>query len=352
MAFRFTDDQRDLADGVNRLLADRAGGDFARAVAKGEADWRDLWAEIAEMGIAALMVPEENGGLGLGPIELVAVAETIGRYLAPGPLVATAGWFAPAAAAAGGPLGPRLEAVAAEGAAATLGYSDPLRGSARIALDGDRLSVEDLLVPDLERVDWLGFVLEAEEGGGARVAVLPAAAVSALDTPPSLDPGRPLTRIRAEGVEAIVATVPAGALSPLTVPFVTAAAELVGIAARMLEISVEYAREREQFGQKIGSFQAIKHRLADAGVMVEKARSLTYRAAVVAAEGDADALQVAHLAKGAASEVATEVARSAVQVHGGVGMTVEADISQFYLRARQAAMVLGDRDFHYLAAGG
>jgi alkylation response protein AidB-like acyl-CoA dehydrogenase len=351
MAFRFTDDQRDLADGVNRLLADRATGDYARAVVRGEADWRDLWSEIAEMGIAALMVPEENGGLGLGPIELVAVAETIGRYLAPGPLVATAGWFVPAAAAAAGPLGPCLEAVAAEGAAATLGYSDPLRGSARIALDGDRLSVEGLLVPDLGRVDWLGFVVE-EEGGPARVAVVPTAAVTALDTPPSLDPGRPLTRVRVEGAEAIVATVPADAPAPLTVPFVTAAAELVGMSARMLEISVEYAGEREQFGSKIGSFQAIKHRLADAGVMVEKARSLIYRAAVAAAEGDADALEAAHLAKAAASDVATGVARSAVQVHGGVGMTVEADVSQFYLRARQASMVLGDRDFHYLAAGG
>jgi alkylation response protein AidB-like acyl-CoA dehydrogenase len=118
----------------------------------------------------------------------------------------------------------------------------------------------------------------------------------------------------------------------------------------MLDLAVDYAGERRQFGVPIGSFQGVKHRLADALLTLERARSLTYRAAVECAGDDPAAkLRAAHMAKAAASDAATEVGRAAVQVHGGIGITAEADISLLYLRARQGSMQLGGRDAHYAA---
>ena len=162
---------------------------------------------------------------------------------------------------------------------------------------------------------------------------------------------RPLALVStpAAGVAATVAPLPNG-LADLAVAFTTAAAELVGTAARMLDLAVEYAGERRQFGVPIGSFQGVKHRLADALLTLERARSLTYRAAVECAGDDPAAkLRAAHMAKAAASDAATEVGRSAVQVHGGIGITSEADVSLLYLRARQGSMQLGGRDAHYAA---
>lgn len=346
MPFALTLEQRDLADGVAALLADRATGAYARDVIAGKADWRDLWNQLAELGIASIAVPEERGGLGLGAVELAAVCEAAGRYLAPAPLVATAGWFVPLVdgAAAGSAASAERVAPILEGGAATVGYVDPFVASGSISLDGDKLTVTDLLVADAERVDQIAFVVDPDAIATVSVTDL------TLIAEDGLDPTRPLARIGAEAVPAAVAPLRPGALA---VPFLAAAAELVGIADALLATATRYAGEREQFGTRIGAFQAVKHRLVDALLLVERARSLTYRAAVLADAEGTDAgelLTAAHLAKAAAAEAATEVARSSVQVHGGVGMTAEHDVSLFYLRARQASMQLGGRDGHYAAA--
>jgi alkylation response protein AidB-like acyl-CoA dehydrogenase len=349
MTFALTTEQRDLADGVASLLADRATGVYIREVISGAASWRDLWDEVAELGIAALTVAEEEGGLGLGAIELAAVCEACGHFLIPGPVVASAGLFVPLVSRAGGEaaaasLAPVLE----QGAGATLAFADPLTATGTVRLEAGKLTVSDLLVPDAERVGFVAFVLGDDDPA---LAVVAAEALE-IESVDGLDPSRPLGRVSADSVDAAVSSL-AAVPAPLAVPLVAAAAELVGTSARMLEISVQYAGEREQFGTKIGAFQGIKHRLVDVLLAVERARSLTFRAAVLAdaAEVDAPALQsAAHLALAAASECATETARAAVQVHGGIGVTAEHDISLFYLRARQASMQLGGRDGNYLAA--
>lgn len=350
MPFALTTEQRDLADGVATLFANRATGVYIREVMAGKAPWRALWNEVSELGIAALVVPEEEGGLGLGAIELAAVCETSGRYLVPGPVVATAGCFVPLVSRAGGEVAAAsLGAVLEDGAGATLAFIDPLTGTGEVRRDGGRLTVSDLLVPDAERVEFIGFVLAEEEG--LSLAVVPASSLE-IEAVDGLDPSRPLGRVAGADLDAAVTSL-AGLPAPLAVPLVAAAAELVGVSARMLEISVQFAGEREQFGSKIGAFQAIKHRLVEALLSIERARSLTYRAAVLADEDEADvgALEsAAHLAFAAASEAATQTARSAVQVHGGVGVTAEHDISLFYLRARQASMQFGGPDGNYLAA--
>lgn len=346
MAFRFDEDQVALADGVEDLLLGRAGGAYARAVSTGEADWRELWEAVSELGIAAMAVPEELGGLGLGPIELVAVCERVGRHLAPAPIVATAGGFVPTAVAAGGEASAALERVAA-GGAATLAYVDPTDPATLELRDGS-LHAAEVPVPDAARVELIGFVVADPDGEAHSLAVLPVAAVE-LTLVEGVDRTRPLALVAVDGVAVAATPLPNG-LGDLAVAFATAAAELVGVGARMLELSVEHARERRQFGAQIGSFQAVKHRLVDALLELERARSLTYRAAVACAGDDpVAALRAARMAKAAASDAATEVGRSAVQVHGGLGITVEADVSLLYLRARQASMQLGGRDAHYAA---
>lgn len=348
-----TDDQRALADGVNRLLADRSSGAYARAVAAEEASWCDLWDKVVELGIPSVAAPEECGGLGLGPIELVAVCETVGRFLAPGPIVASAGGFVPALVAAGDEAARFLTEVVEQGSPAALGFADPHVCLNPIELDGDRISVEGLLIADAERADHVCFAVRLGSGELA-VAVVSSDACEISSTNP-MDKTHPLGRVRLDQVQARVFTVPSGC-NPFVVAFTTAAAELVGMAEQMLRISVKFACEREQFATRIGAFQAVKHRLVDSHMAIERARSLTYRAAVLAAEdapqSRAGVATAAHLAKASACDAATEVARAAVQVHGGVGITVEHDISLFYLRARQASLMLGGRDFHYAAAIG
>jgi alkylation response protein AidB-like acyl-CoA dehydrogenase len=347
MPFRFDEDQAALADGVESLLLGRAKGDYARAVAAGEADWRDLWEAVSELGIPAIAIPESAGGLGLGPIELVAVCERVGRHLAPAPIVATAGGFVPTAVAAGEAADPFLERIAG-GEAATLAYVDA-GDPATIELRDGKLLASEVPVPDAERVALIGFLVPGE--GEAVALALPAVEDLEMTKVEGFDRLRPLALVStpAAGVAATVMPLPHGA-ADLAVAFTTAAAELVGTAARMLELAVEHGRERRQFGVPIGSFQGVKHRLADALVTLERARSLTYRAAVECAGDDPAAkLRAARMAKAAASDAATEVGRSAVQVHGGIGITTEADISLLYLRARQASMQLGGRDAHYAA---
>lgn len=338
MAFELSEEQRELAGTVDRLLADRTAGPRARQLLESPDGWRELWEQVAELGVLAMGAPEDAGGLGLGPVELVAVAEAVGRHLAPGPIVATAGAFVPTLARVAGehplPLD-ALRAVAERNAAAGLAWVDPRTSDVPRLSDG-RLTAE-LVVPDATKIEQLAVVV-------ADAVVLLDLADAELEPAVTIDETRPLSRVRVSELDVSERVFPLPS-DGLNVAFTTAAAELVGLTDALLRMSVDYATERQQFGVPIGSFQAIKHRLADALIAMERARSLVYYAATAPTDATA-----AHFAKAAASEAATEVARAAVQVHGGIGITREHDVSLLYLRARQASMQLGDADAHYLAA--
>jgi alkylation response protein AidB-like acyl-CoA dehydrogenase len=181
---------------------------------------------------------------------------------------------------------------------------------------------------------------------------LPAADVD-IEPLESSDATRPLGRLTVRDVPLADGLLLHGDARPgLLLAFAALAAELVGVADELVGRSVAYARERRQFGTPIGAFQAVKHRLVDAHLAVERARALAYGAAVALARGAPDEQpEVAvHLAKAAASEAAVTAARTAVQVHGGIGITWESDVSFLYARARQAAGLLGGARRHYLAA--
>jgi alkylation response protein AidB-like acyl-CoA dehydrogenase len=213
-----------------------------------------------------------------------------------------------------------------------------------------RLTAE-LVVPDAALLDRLALVVADDDRDGAEAIALLERGDWSLAQAATIDETRPLARVRIERADVAgrLVLAPAGTLATA---FATAAAELVGLSDALLKMSVEYAKERQQFGAAIGSFQAIKHRLADVLIAVERARSLTWHAAVLAAEqplAPATAA-AAHFAKAGASDAATTAARAAVQVHGGIGITREHDVSLLYLRARQAAFQLGGADAHHLAA--
>jgi alkylation response protein AidB-like acyl-CoA dehydrogenase len=385
MSFELSEEQRELAGTVDRLLADRTAGPRARQLLERPDGWRELWAGVAELGVPGMAAPEEAGGLGLGAVELVAVAEAVGRHLAPGPVVATAGAFVPTvalaaaaaaaapvtaapAAAASGAAAPvtaapvatapaaaetaraALRAVAEDAQSGALAWADPLTDPARPRVRDGRLSGE-LLLADAARVDHVALVVADDDRDGAEAIALLAPGELAHEPAVSVDETRPLTRLRADGVDVSGRLLPAPP-NVLATAFATAAAELVGTADALVRMSVDYARERQQFGVAIGSFQAVKHRLADAWIAVERARSHVYHAATRAAAAPTapETATAAHFAKAAASEAATTAARAAVQVHGGIGITREHDVSLLYLRARQGGQLLGGSDVHYLAA--
>ncbi|MFE5484945.1 acyl-CoA dehydrogenase family protein [Streptomyces sp. NPDC056527] len=267
MDFRLTDDQKALKAGVRELLAGRFDRDALRAsVERGTLD-RGLWRELGAAGFFALRVPEGDGGVGLGLPEAVLVFEEAGRALLPGPLVAT-----------------HMAAGVVEGAA-----------------EGDVV----VTAADGGLVEWL------DEADVVLGDIAGAVAVR------SVDPLTPLHRLPAP----VVAMPATGVAALLT------AAEQLGSAARTTETAVSYARTREQFGQAIGAFQAVKHLCARMLVRTEVARAAVYAAAVTG-----DPVEIAG-AKLLADEAAVDGARDCLQVHGGMGFTWEADVHLHLKRA-------------------
>ncbi|MFD9329718.1 acyl-CoA dehydrogenase family protein [Streptomyces sp. NPDC060065] len=277
MDFQLDDDQRALKAGVRELLTARFGREGLRAaVDNGPALDRTLWRELGEAGFFALRLPESDGGVGLGLPEAVLAFEEAGRVLLPGPLVAT-----------------HLAAGTVDGAAT---------GETVVAaVDG-------------ELVEWLA---EADVVRGDAAGAEPLR---------SVDPLTPLHRVPASG-EPDPAAVLRTSLRTSFLSSLLTAAEQLGTAARVCELAVQHARTREQFGQPIGAFQAVKHLCAQMLVRVEVARAAVYAAAVTA-----DPLDVA-AARLLADEAAVRGARDCLQVHGGMGFTWEADVHLYLKRA-------------------
>ncbi|KQX59305.1 MULTISPECIES: acyl-CoA dehydrogenase family protein [unclassified Streptomyces] len=271
MDFRLTEDQRALSRGVRDLLEGRFDREALRAAADAPALDRELWRELGDAGFFALRLPEEDGGVGLGLPEAVLVFEEAGRALLPGPLVAT---HLAAGAVPGAAEGTVVVTEAAEGLVPWLDEADVVLGDAGGAVP---MRSVDPLTP-LHRVP--GSPEEGGEGGEDRL-------VAAL----------------------------------------LLAAEQVGSAGWSTEAAVGYAREREQFGQPIGAFQAVKHLCAGMLVRAELAR-----AAVRAASVTADPVEIAG-AKLLADTAAVGNARDCLQVLGGMGFTWEADVHLHLKRA-------------------
>ena len=338
MHFAFTDTQLEFRDGVRAVLAKECTTADVRAAYDAPSSRSPRWATLADLGVSGLTVPDGDGGLGLGVVDLVLLVEEAGRAALPEPLTTTTGIAAPLLADLVGTTGApdaRIHAWLAGIAA----------GAVTVAVDeGGRPGMP---VAGADGADLL--VLVAEGPDGLEVHGLEAPSVT-VTPQPSLDPTRRLGRVAwqpspstlmATGTDAAAAL----ARSADRAAVVTGA-ELVGLADAMVAMTSAYAKDRQQFGRPIGSFQAVKHLVAGAQVLLEFARPVVYGAAWALDNGTPDASRAASVAKACASEAALEAARISLQVHGAIGYTWECDLHLFLKRSWALAEAWGSASDH------
>jgi len=328
MRFLFDDDQTALQQTVRDFLAGECPPARVRELWESDSGRSaELWGRLAELGIPGLSVPEAHGGLGLDETSAVLIHEELGRAALAEPLIATAAAAAPLLAELGdaATAGPWLERIAAGRAIVALGHAaSPLVADAHVA--------HLMLLPHGDEVH----------------AVAPADAQ--LVAQPATDPAQRLFRVVWKPREAtrIADAARGGALlaAALDRAALAAAAQLVGVADQLLAMASAYAVQRHQFGKPIGSFQAVKHQLANVKVQIEYARPAVHRAAwSVAKDVPARALHVS-MAKLVAAEAAAGAARTALQVHGAIGYTWEQDLHIWMRRAWSLGNAWGTSAFH------
>ncbi len=310
MRFAFTEDQLALRDAVADLLEKECPPHVVRAAWANENGRTErCWDALAEMGVLGAIAPEAAGGLGLTELDLVLLLEATGRCALPEPFVEHAMVAAPIV-----PTSYRT-VTAALGPSPLVPYAD---------------SADAVLVEDDDRL------------------VLVSRAALVVEPRPSVDHSRRLAAVdwdanageisEVGGPDVLAAAFDRGALGT--------AAQLLGLAAALLDTTVEYASERRQFGVPIGSQQAIKHKLADVRVALEFARPLTYRAAYSLADADPAASVHVSMAKARAGDVAVLAARHALQCHGAIGYSFEYDLQLWMKRAWALVVTWGDGAWH------
>ncbi len=334
---------------VRRLMEDERGYDPA------------VWKKMAGLGWTGLAIPEEFGGAGLTYVDLALVMEEMGRALLPSPFI----WTAMAAEAirrAGSDAQKRaiLPKIAAGETIAALAWMEPpggwdaagIKAAAQKSADGFTLDGVKLFVNDAHLADLL--IVAARTGGagedGVTLFAIDARRAGVEIAPlKTMDQTRKLSEVRLNGVragadEALGAA--GGGWKTLRDTIdrgkVMLAAEMMGGAQKALEMSVEYAKMRVQFGRPIGSFQAVQHKCANMMVDVESAKSAVYYAAWAVSNEVAEAPLAAALAKAAASDAYRKVTAEAIQVHGGIGFTWDHDLHLYFKRAKSSEFTFGD----------
>ncbi len=309
MRFTLDEQQRDFAASIDAALASAELPTAVRAWSRGDtAPGRKVWARLADLGVTALAVPQRFGGIEAHPVDLVVALERLGRWCVPGPVT---------------------ESIAV----APILMSDDDRAE---QLASGELIATVAMPPSVPR---------AVDADSAGVTLLAADGVVSDAEPKqchaSVDPSRRLFDVEATGESRpadVARAYEAGALAT--------AAQLVGAGQAMLSAAVDYAKQRTQFGRVIGSYQAIKHKLADVHIAVELARPLVYGAALSFAAGSPDTARDVSAAKVAAAEAATLAARNALQTHGAIGFTAEHDLSLWLLRVQALRSAWGDPAAH------
>ena len=330
--------------GAGETTDGAAGGPSASRVAHGYD--AEVWSAMADQGWLALELPEDEGGLGLGMVEVAVLCEEIGRRLVPAP-------FLPSVLALGVLCGPEARADAG-----TKDWREALgQGSAVACVScvpgADSIEVADGGATGLARLS--GESAPTAYAPSADLAVVAVAdglygvdlvAEGRPDALSVMDRTRELGVLRFDGTPARYLGDAGAAELLLDRAATLAAAEMLGAADRVLSMAVEYAKDRVQFGKPIGSFQAIKHMLADALVDVEGMRSTVYYAAWCAAAGDGERSLAASMAKAWCSDASRRVMGTGLQVHGGIGFTWEHDMHLFVKRSQLDQVSYGDAAFH------
>ncbi len=298
MKFSFDDDQLALRDATRDLLTRVCSPAHVRAAWTNETGRvPGLWDHLVDMGVVGMLAPELAGGLGLTFVDLVLVLEETGRHAVPEPIVETAAWAVP-----------------------LLGRTDLT------------VAASEHWVPWADSVD----VIFTAAGRFERADVV-------LVPRPSVDGARRLFEVHGTPAAVDVADVRAAYNRGVC----GIAAQQCGLADRMLEMTAGYVRERRQFGVPVGSFQAVKHHLANARIALEFARPLVYRAAASIAAGDADAAVHVSMAKVKADAASYQSGRAALQCHGAIGYTTEYDLHLYLKRSWALGRSWGDTRFHH-----
>ena len=363
MDLEFSEEEAELRDNVRTVLGGICPPAVVRAVYEGKGTPSAVWDRMIELAWPALAIDEAQGGLGMGFIELAIVAEELGRAVVPSPFLATATQFAPAVREFGDAAGRErfLPPIAAGTCTGTLAFGEngrweaaAVQASARPAVGGWVLDGTKHAVLDGATADEI--VVIARGPGGLGAFVVPGHAVGAAPRD-VIDPSMPLADVRLDAVlvpgDRVLAEpgpTTAGALARVvqesTVALATAT---TGTCRRIFEVTLAYAKEREQYGRPIGSFQALKHRLADMYLSVERATALCYFAALTIAEDDPRRAEAASAAKAGAGDCQRLVVEEGLQLHGGVGYTWEHDLHFLLKRAKSGDAVFGNATAHRAA---
>jgi alkylation response protein AidB-like acyl-CoA dehydrogenase len=349
MNFEFSDDQRAIKRTAHDFLAARYKLETVRELAESERGSTDeQWHELASLGWPGVIVPEADGGLGLGAVELVVIQEEMGYALAPSPLLSSISAALLLVAAGTDEQRARwLPGLSSGELRGTLAVWDEGAGWApdqsQLESEDGTLSAAKIAVPEAATADLL-IVAGAD---GRHYALEASAEGVSIEPQKSLDPTRRLFRVELDGAAAEPLAEAPDRVAHAYATIVTAlAAENVGVAQRAMEMAVEYAGDRKQFERPIGSFQAVSHRCAQMLLEVEGARSLSYWAAWALDNEPEAGLSAASMAKAYASDAGFRVAASSIQVHGGIGFTWEHDLHFFLKRAKANAHAFGDARWH------
>ena len=371
MELDFDSDQEALRDSVRAFLAIECPIAAVRQIVEtrisgGQIEPTGLHTKMSDLGWSALTVPDEAGGLGLGAIELALVAEELGRALAPGPLFSTMTQFVPVLAELGSPeqlvtfLGP----VAAGESSGTLaiaeatGSVDPAMTSTIATPSSNGFTITGtkhvVMEPAADgSVVVIARLPDTQGDTGVGAFVVPTSRVL-IDRIDSVDPSRQLATLTFDAVD-VAGDHRLGDPGPGTASglrraiqsgTVGLALDAVGAAQQLFDVSLDYVKQREQFGVPIGSFQAIKHKFADMLILLERARALGYFAALTIAEDDPRRALATAMAKAAAGDAVSRIAKEAIQVHGGIGYTWESDVHLYVRRIESDAVLFGTAQQH------
>jgi len=350
-----TEEQSMLAGTVREILETNSDLDRVRQMSlTNDAFDRDVWRKLSDMGVIGLHVPEEFGGAGYGFQEMAVVFEELGRMVTPVPLLSC--FVASTAILSAGSESQKavlLPSIASGETIATLavfehahgGFQESVQTSAEPVADAWVINGTKRFVTDAPNADL--FVVAASLGAGVGVFVVDSTADGVSVVPdPSLDATRPLGTVSFVDVAVSAESYLGGTVNPdavqtaIDAAVVAMAQEQVGGAQRCLEMSVDYAQTRYQFGRAIGSFQAIKHMCADMLVAVEQAKSVAWHAARTLQDEEESRISVP-LAKSVCSDAYLQAAGDTIQIHGGIGFTWEHDAHLYFKRAKSTSLLFG-----------
>lgn len=369
MDFELTEEQQQLRDAARSVLERECPPSVVRSAYEGSASEVSsaLWKKMVDLDWPGLAVPEALGGLGYGFVELGLLCEELGRAAAPAPFMSTVTQFVPMVLEAGNEeqqkslLGP----IASSGATGALAIAEPecgwdlrrLGGLARRSSGGWVLQGRKSFVFDGGSADTVVVVAAADAGGAPGVFAVPRSSAKVISYE-VIDPGQPLADLDFDGVDVPLEGVlvePGDARSAVAVrraveqSVAALTLSMAGTCRAIFDTTVQYTKDREQFGKPIGSFQAIKHRLVDMLIALERASSLAYFAALTIAEDDDRRSIAVSMAKTAAGDCQRLLVQDGLQLHGGVGYMWEQDLHLHLKRAKSGDFLFGSGGEHRAA---